>query len=57
MGRGVFKMKRGCLNHIGPEFLPSVRLGEDGMTECVGTITALLRVTNFEDQLHILKNT
>jgi len=43
------------LENIGTEFLPIFRLGEDGMTQRMGAVTLLFRVSNFENWLHAFR--
>src|SRR5580700_3912586 len=45
-------MQRDGLQHVGAEFFPGLGFREDGVAERPRAVTALLRVTDFEDQLH-----
>ena len=50
--RAVLKVQRNGFQGVIAEFFPSFRLSEDGMAECPGVISALLRVADLEDELH-----
>jgi len=45
------------LQNVGTEFLPSLRLGENGMAQRARVIATFIGVADFEDQLHYLRVT
>ena len=50
--RGVFKVQRNCLDHVGPQFIPVVSFGENAGAQCASVEATVLRIANLEDQLH-----
>jgi len=51
MLRGVFEVKRCCLENVGANFFPGLSLCEDGMAQGTRAEATFLPVADFEDQL------
>ena len=50
---GVFELERYRFENVTTKLPPGLRLGKDGMTQGAGAVATILRVADFEDQLHV----